>query len=57
VPFSGLNFGQITQKAGGVSTNKYDRDTAIEHLKEIKRLMKYSEIEVSGLLKRKIDGD
>jgi hypothetical protein len=28
-----------------------------EHLKEIKRLMKYSEIEVSGLLKRKIDGD
>jgi hypothetical protein len=28
-----------------------------EHLKEIKRLMKYSEIEVTGLLKRKIDGD
>jgi len=28
-----------------------------EHLKEIKRLMKYSKIEVSGLLKRKIDGD
>ena len=27
------------------------------HLKEIKRLMKYSEIEVTGLLKRKIDGD
>ena len=28
-----------------------------EHLKEIKRLMRYADIEVSGLLKRKIDGD
>ena len=28
-----------------------------EHIKEIKRLMKYADIEVTGLLKRKIDGD
>lgn len=28
-----------------------------EHLKEIKKMMRYSEIEVTGLLKRKIDGD
>ena len=28
-----------------------------EHLKEIKRLMRYADIEVTGLLKRKIDGD
>jgi hypothetical protein len=28
-----------------------------EHLKQIKKLMRYADIEVSGLLKRKIDGD
>jgi hypothetical protein len=28
-----------------------------ENIKEIKKLMKYADIEISGLLKRKIDGD
>ncbi len=28
-----------------------------EHLKEIKRLMRYADVKVTGLLKRKIDGD
>jgi hypothetical protein len=28
-----------------------------ENLKQIKKLMKYADVEVSGLLKRKIDGD
>jgi hypothetical protein len=43
VPFSGKNFGQITQKSTtGASTNKYDGNTALNHLKEIKNLFSSS---------------